>query len=1730
METITLQCGELIEVTVVPILGDGNCCFRALSYLLYGDTERHFEVRKKIANFIVTRWNEYAIRTIDENGNSYSNPDIYNDLMNRSGTFGSACEVQAAAQIFNGYCFEIYWNKKFVVAFGDGEVKRMKFTGNAVHGHFDVYENVLPILATTTDDFCKRIGRPKKKKPGRKNYLADVKNSESAECRKEKNRIRMQKYREAEHVASKTKRLEVNKNRMRESRKLETPEHRQERLLKANQVSKTILERETDEKREKRLLDMKKRSKDKTDSETQERREKRLKILRKNAEIRIKNETEEDRETRLGILRKNAKIRSENETEEDRKTRLEIIRKFSKVRIQNETEKEREKRKNKRRELSKRRSLWNMKKNSAFNYDVNIEYDIDSDIAIGKMNIVCKHCKALKWKEEALGLCCSNGKIMLENISQRPEPLHSLIHNSHPKSTHFLNNIRKYNTAFQMTSLGCNRIMIGNFNPTFKIQGQVYHLIGSLLPHTNQEPKFLQIYFLGSDEMDIRSKLNPGLDMNLLKSLQDMLHKYNNYINSFKTILDDPNNQAIENFNVVIHADKKPLGGHRGQFNAPTVDEVAILITGQNLEKRDIILKCKDDSLQRISEIHRSYDALQYPLMFPRGEDGYKINLKQTDGKKNISAMNFYSFRLMARDGDNNSLLHYRQLLNQFITDMYVKIETERLNFIRHNQSKLRVDEYVHLRDAMANDSDVNNIGRPFILPSSFTGSPRYMQEKTQDAMTYVRKYGKPQLFITFTCNSKWDEITNELSGGQKSYDRQDIISRVFNLKVKSMMKLLTKGEIFGPVRCNMYTIEWQKRGLPHVHILLWLEQQVNPNKIDTFISAELPDPREDSILFAIVSSNMIHGPCGAFNPQSPCMKDGKCTKRFPKRFLNNTQTGDDGYPSYRRRSPVDGGIAFEKLIKKNKTTIDNRWVVPYCPLLCRTFKAHINVEFCNSVKSIKYICKYINKGSDQATFTVQNKNDEIVQYQIGRYVSSSEAVWRILSFPIHNRYPAIVHLAVHLENGQRVYFDPNNMQINGPPTTTLTAFFELCKTDNFAKTLLYCDVPSFYTFNNKKFIRRKQGDIIDGYPGIRKSSTIGRVYTVHPNNAECYFLRMLLHQIRGPTCFEDLRTVDGNIYINYRSACKSLGLLEDDQHWKNTLTEAAINEHPHKIRQLFVVMLLFCEISDPLNLWMQFRDILSEDIMLEAKRKDTNITYNENIYNQCLFLIDKDVQKVLGKRIDIYRLPLPNVAARSMSLYASEHSYDLAQLKDIIDKNECLLVGKQKYAYNSIMESIDDNLGKVFFLDAPGGTGKTFLINILLAKVRHSQKIALAVASSGIAATLLDGGRTAHSTFKLPLNLLHIDDPICNIKRGTDAAKVLQECALIVWDECTMSPKAGFEALDRTLRDLRDTDKIMGGLTVVLSGDFRQILPVVPRGTRADEVQACLKSSVIWREVNILKLTVNMRVQLRAEDSDNIKDFSELLLNIGNGNIKYLSEYEIEIPEKLSNLVSNLDDLILKIYPGIEEIERKNSEWFCGRSILTPKNETADLINNKILDLFTADEKTYLSVDTMVDPDEAVNYPIEFLNSLQPTGMPNHKLRLKVGTPIICLRNLNPPILCNGTRLQIIKLMHNIIEAIILTGKGKGETVFIPRIPLIPTDYPFNFKRLQFPVKVCFAMTINKAQGQSIKYTGIDLSTPCFSHGQFYVACSRVSSPDNLFIYSPTNRTSNVVYKEIFN
>ena len=197
------------------------------------------------------------------------------------------------------------------------------------------------------------------------------------------------------------------------------------------------------------------------------------------------------------------------------------------------------------------------------------------------------------------------------------------------------------------------------------------------------------------------------------------------------------------------------------------------------------------------------------------------------------------------------------------------------------------------------------------------------------------------------------------------------------------------------------------------------------------------------------------------------------------------------------------------------------------------------------------------------------------------------------------------------------------------------------------------------------------------------------------------------------------------------------------------------------------------------------------------------------------------------------------------------------------------------------------------------------------------------------------------------------------------------------------MTNKKCFEAVDNTLRDIRNCDKPMGGITTVLSGDFRQILPVIPRGTRADDINACLKSSYLWPYIHVLQLTTNMRLTSSA-DSD-LMSFASSILSIGDGTMVSSSSNVIDIP--FGNHVHIIGELIEHVYTNLTE-NFNDPSYLYNRTILCPQNECVNDINLQVLDKVEGQHTSYMSVDTICDEDEVTT---EFLNSLTPSGCPTH-------------------------------------------------------------------------------------------------------------------------------------------
>ncbi|KAI5442706.1 hypothetical protein KIW84_011659 [Lathyrus oleraceus] len=369
-----------------------------------------------------------------------------------------------------------------------------------------------------------------------------------------------------------------------------------------------------------------------------------------------------------------------------------------------------------------------------------------------------------------------------------------------------------------------------------------------------------------------------------------------------------------------------------------------------------------------------------------------------------------------------------------------------------------------------------------------------------------------------------------------------------------------TKRDIVIQAHGVIYTTEFQKRGLPHAHILIFLHPQSkypNPTDIDKIISCEIPNPELHPRLYKLVKQHMMHVPCGLARLSSPCMKNKKCSKFYPKKFNETTIVDYDGFPQYRRRSNTH-------TIVKNGISLDNKHVVSYNKRLLLKYQGHTNMELCNQCSTIKYLFKYIHKGFDRITTSiVQSKGgistsggaiDEIQQYLDCRHVSPNEACLRIFSLKIHARKPAAERMFYHLIGEKTIFFTEHAtmedvLEKASVIESTFTAWMITNQKFEDARTLTYGQFVS-------KFVYEKR---TRSWKPRKKGFTIGRLIWVPPTTGGLFFLRMMLTVVKGPTTYEDIHKVGGTQYFTFRDACFAMGFLEDDREFLLSIKEASV-------------------------------------------------------------------------------------------------------------------------------------------------------------------------------------------------------------------------------------------------------------------------------------------------------------------------------------------------------------------------------------------------------------------------------------------------------------------------------------------------------------------------------------------------------------------------------------------
>lgn len=1375
---------------------------------------------------------------------------------------------------------------------------------------------------------------------------------------------------------------------------------------------------------------------------------------------------------------------------------------------------------------SAQHSMKSMRESRRSLYDKAGEYKNVLLYQLSDFQIICKYCNATHFIEEFgssngfLG-CCSYGNFanLSDLIGDYPDNLKSLFSPSNVFYKPFIENIRWINNSFACCSLSCNKFKFNTAGPyCFKISGNIYHKF-NIFAQPNQEdlPTNGQLYFIDSaDSIDIRKQTKSNLNAELLEYIETVMRENYPYAKSYRFMQEVYEEQKnISESNGVELPEVKMLFNVRSEYdprryNIPISNEIfAIVVTNASDEipAANVVVHLRGSKeLQNIYPLSKCVEPMTYPIFYPNKTQGWDYNIKDKR-QKNISLCDFVKFRLYVRSDCDNFLPHHygKKLFQQWVVDQYARIEWQRLQYIRKHQKEICQFTQKGIFDYLSNKAgqSIVDISKIVSLPSSYQGSPQNMHQNFLDAMAIMNRAGKPEYFITFTCNPNDNDIQKCLLQDQTASDRPDIVARVFYLKVKKLLEEIIDGNLFGLVTGYTWVWEVQKRGLPHIHLLLSIankDKKRSIDEIDKIISAEFPLDDEPE-LFSLVSKFMVHGPC---NENSPCFNKlkNKCNKKFPKIFREQTEFSEDGYPNYKRSN--NGCCVYKKGVR-----LTNEFVVPHNRRLLKRFNAHINVEHVSDIRAVKYLYKYIFKGLDAGTVECVAdgnkilKYDEVSNFLEGRCISPVEACWRIFKFPMQEKSHAVERLPVHLDGENLIYCDvdadESEIEDKIQKTSKLDAYYKFME-ENPDVNFLYTDMPEKCTWHNKKGewkLRKGKGN--------KKFGTIGRLHSVDPKDIEKYHLRFLLLHVPAIGGKNSLKIFNGISYQTFAEACVARGLVHNDEEWKECLREASIFRFPTALRALFCTILVHCSPKFPELLWNEFKDDLAYDLIKIYSSK-------EKAYQQTLFLINQKLIKMDKSLSNFEKMPQLTGLEDKIS---EENIFDP---KEEEEKSE-EMINKMNEGQKSIIDLIRNFVEKdkkeqlCLYLDGPGGTGKSFVLKSIFHLARARKLKIMNMAFSGIAATELYNGKTVHSTFKLPLNVDH--NSRAGIAFNTQQAQDILNTDIFIWDEAPMASRFCLEAIDKFLKDLTKCNKIFGGKTFILSGDNRQTLPIKKFSNRIEINDLLIKNSILWNNFIIMRLSENMR----ADPSQ--QKFSSDILEIGNG-LTNPADY-FNVPEKCISKNNLVDEIFSDIF------ENKNYSELGKRAILSPFNDDVDRYNLEAINVFPGESHAFYSIDEQEDK-TGFSVPVEILNALKCNGLPNHELILKKDCIVMILRNLDVEEgLVNGTRIQVLDFTKNVIRGRIVNGFKAGHEVFIPRIKLIEDkSFPFILYRHQFPIRLAFAFTFNKSQAQTFDKVGIDFTRDVFAHGQTYTAISRARSWDGITVnVKEDKKIKNIVWYE---
>lgn len=1052
------------------------------------------------------------------------------------------------------------------------------------------------------------------------------------------------------------------------------------------------------------------------------------------------------------------------------------------------------------------------------------------------------------------------------------------------------------------------------------------------------------------------------------------------------------------------------------------------------------------------------YESCTYPLLDPHGMGGWFQRFtngsreRYTDAKgSELTLRKYMRFKL----AQSRLLPLVPRLAQEWILDMVCRSEYQQQTFL---ESLMRKNNTVWTRrvaSAQQIQRAVNpaEVGRRCDIPSSVRGSPSYRKLKVDMGMAQIYRFGPPTLFITITANPYWREIQENLLPGQQWYHDMFLVNLVFSLKLREFISDIESGKYFNntkPVYVQ-YVIEFQKRGLPHAHILVRLEgvQPSTATEVDMLSTVSLPLPCASQCsrctqcrLRDHVRSHMWHT-CYPARCNPTDVKPATCKYGFP--FTPQAATSVDASGTWTlKRLPTEAQIA------------------EYNPQLTLAYNAHINVKVACGTRCVLYLRKYLSKGPDSIGALLlpegTSYSKQFDNFYQNRCLTAAEAAWVACEFPFNYFNPTVLILQLHLPGEQPVYFDETETDeailAKTLKQTQLEQYFARPRTEEF----------DFITFEE---YFQKYNPKSDGSVTCRGSPIVAVVRNVDYSDSEHFALYMLLKVVAARS-FDEIK----QNHNTFEEAAIAAGVFSASAASVHSAALFEMNLRHVSLRQMISYMVVIAQTDS-----RHFEEVFF-DTWDSIAEHEPQLRHPEDVLQLIVEAIERNGSSLdeliqCSDRLSqlLHRLVQPNI--RRFFVYNIPNA--------ALDPQQQLAV-----------DTICQNRGSNYYINGCAGSGKTFTLIQLVKKLSTNRNV-LTAAYTGIAASLLPNAFTTHKLFGLPLE----DDnesECTTITRQSTSGKLLQSVDTLIIDEVSMLHERHLLRIDNTLQHLRDNNLPFGGVQVILGGDFNQLPPITtasPECMHTSTINASIRSTQYFARFTLISLTTAHRF--------NNDQWASFLLNVAHGVGSPIidgpfgsTEVTFDVNVKPSVIQhTSLSQYALGAFPSPSALQ-----------MIAPMHATVNAFNKQQLNHYFS-EQDIVELRAFYSFSPGLRLSAEDVRHTHRNNIPDDVISLAVSAPVFIMRNINiSEGLANGAIATVARISFNSIDVILAES---NVTHSIPRISFSIGAQAKQSIRHQFPLQLAFSATISKVQGKTSSRIIVNLVNQCFTHGQLYVALSRV-------------------------